>query len=519
MMLIILRLVLFVTSLVLLACTIVRAEIAPVDIGSRRELFVDDALIERLVGRAELRLHHPEPREIALVHDQPWEGPGSGFNSVFKDGPVYRMYYKARYTILEIGNGAKASHPSWLCYAESDDGVHWRKPALGLIEYKGSTANNIVMGEANLGRLRIAPGLPAVFKDENPKAPADAKYKAIIATHRPNGVIPFKSADGLKWFRMSDAPVLTEGSFDSQNTAFWDADRQQYRAYWRHFSQGDNDLSSLNPIGIRALRTAVSPDLLKWSNVEDVRYPESRADALYTNAIKPYYRAPHLLVGFPARYIDRGWSESMRALPELEHREFRSAVNLRHGTTLTEGLLMTGRDGVSFKLWNDAFLRPGPERPDTWNYGHQIIAWHLVETKSALDGAPNELSLFATESYWTGNSSATRRYSLRLDGFVSVRAPLSGGELITQPVVFSGRRLALNFSTSAAGSVRVEIQDIKGKPVSGFSLADCPPIFGDAIERPVAWNGGRDLKALAGKPVRLRFVLSDADVFAYQFRD
>ena len=375
------------------------------------------------------------------------------------------------------------------------------------------------MGEANIGRLRIAPGLPAVFKDENPHAPADAKYKAIIATHRPNGVIPFKSADGLRWLRMTDAPVLTDGSFDSQNTAFWDADGQEYRAYWRHFSQGDNDLSTLNPIGIRSLRTAVSPDLLNWSKMEDVRYRDSRPEALYTNAIKPYHRGPHLLIGFPARYIDRGWSESMRALPELEHREFRSAVNPRHGTTLTEGLLMAGRDGVSFKLWNDAFLRPGPERPDTWNYGHQIIGWHLVETKSALEGAPDELSLYATESYWTGNSSATRRYSLRLDGFVSVRAPLSGGELITRPILFSGRRVALNFSTSAGGSVTVEIQDIDGKPVPGFGLADCPPIFGDTIERPVVWNGGRDLAALAGKPVRLRFVLSDADVYAYQFQD
>ena len=69
---------------------------------------------------------------------------------------------------------------------------------------------------------------------------------------------------------------------------------------------------------------------------------------------------------------------------------------------------------------NEAFLRPGIERPGSWQYGAQYIGWHVVETKSALPGAPNELSLYATESYWHGTGSALRRYTLRLDGFVSI---------------------------------------------------------------------------------------------------
>jgi hypothetical protein len=77
--------------------------------------------------------------------------------------------------------------------------------------------------------------------------------------------------------------------------------------------------------------------------------------------------------------------------------------------------------------------------------------------------------------------------------------------------------LALNFATSAAGSIRVEIQDLDGKPLPGFALADCPPHFGDTIERVVTWRGGSDVGALAGRPVRLRFALQDADLYAYQF--
>jgi len=481
--------------------------VSAIDISSRRELFVDDFLIEKLAGKAELRLHHPEPREIALVHDAPWEGSGSGYHSVFKDGNLYRMYYKAWHLDVQPpGKVNTGSHPLFCCYAESDDGIRWRKPELGLHEFKGSKKNNIVMVPGKAGSAVADPGHPAVFKDENPDALADARYKAIIRSGKPRGLLAFKSPDGLHWTPMSDGPVITQGAFDSQNLAFWDPVHGEYRAYWRIFSNG-----------VRAIRTATSKDFLNWGPHADLTYVDSPPEHLYTNQIKAYYRAPHIFIGFPTRYIDRGWSDSMRALPELEHRELRATASLRYGTAITEGLLMASRDGVKFKRWNEAFLRPGIERPGTWNYGHQYIAWHVVETKSALEGAPNELSLYAGESYWTGTSSELRRYTLRLDGFVSVSAPMSGGELITKPLTFKGNKLTINFATSAAGSVQVEIQDAAGKPLPGFALDDCPPIFGDAIERTVTWKNGGDVSALAGKSVRLRFVLKDADVYALRF--
>ncbi len=180
---------------------------------------------------------------------------------------------------------------------------------------------------------------------------------------------------------------------------------------------------------------------------------------------------------------------------------------------------MASRDGVNFKRWNEAFLRPGIEREGTWNYGQQYIGWHLVETKSALEGAPKELSLYAGESYWTGHSSAVRRYTLRLDGFVSASAPMKGGELITKPLTFTGSKLTLNFSSSAAGSVQVELQDPAGQPIPGFALDDCPEIYGDSIERTVTWKGGGDVRPHAGKPVRIRFALKDADLYSFRFSE
>lgn len=482
----------------------------PIAIGNRRELFVDDGLIERLTGKAALRLHHPTPREVAIVHDKPWEGSGSGYHTVFQDGDRYRLYYRGLHMVVTNGKLSTGRHKPFYCYAESKDGIHWTRPELGIVSFEGSRVNNIIL--EGLGTHNFTP-----FKDENPNCRPDERYKALGGIKRDGGLFAFKSADGLHWSLMNDKPVITNGAFDSQNLAFWDPTIRQYRAYWRYFTKGVTTQKVWKPGGVRAIRTGTSRDFLKWGGDADLKYVDSPAEQLYTNQVKPYFRAPHILIGFPTRYVDRGWSASMKALPDAKNRELRASASRRYGTAVTEGLLMAGRDGVTFKRYNEAFLRPGIGRRGSWQYGQQYIAWHVVETQSSLPGAPNELSLYATEDYWHGKGGKLRRYTLRLDGFVSVNAPMKGGELLTRPFTFRGKSLSLNVSTSAAGSVRVEIQTPDGRPIPGFSLKDCPANFGDAIEHTVTWNGNPDLSKLAGKPVRLRFVLNDADLYALRF--
>jgi len=479
----------------------------PIGIGSRRELFVDNTLIQSL-SKARRVLHHPTPREIVLTCDAPWEGSGSGYLNVFRDGNLYKMYYKAWHLVVDSGK-LEQPHPLFTCYAESVDGIAWRKPDLGLHEYNGSRSNNIVLVTGKLGGINIDAGHTSVFKDGNPACSPDARYKALVRNNDHNSKIyALKSPDGLRWTPVTTRAVLSDGWPDSQNVAFWDSVRGEYRAYYRKWAKPGNT---------RIIRTATSPDFLKWSNNADLTYEDSPIEHLYTNQVTPYPRAPHIFIGFPARYVERGWSDSMRALPELEHRKLRSRAQNRFGMALTESLLMSSRNGVHFQRWNEAFLRPGIQRPGTWAYGHQYIGWHLVETKPALEGAPNEYSLYATESYWTGRSSAVRRYTIRLDGFVSVQAPFAGGEMSTKPITFSGKLLKLNFSTGAAGSIRVEIQTAAGKPISGYTLREAAHVFGDEPERVVSWKSGKDVSKLAGQPVRLRFVMQDADLFAFRF--
>ncbi len=508
----------------------------PVVIGSRRELFVDDALVERLVGKADFRLHHPTPREVVMVHDAPWEGNNTTYHCVVQDGDRYRMFYKTGH--LAAKNNQLDTRVESFCYAESDDGIHWRKPELGLHEFQGSKANNIVISRAIAQGHHARIGAPAVFKDTNPQAALDARYKMFLSSERPLGMLPMKSPDGIHWTPMSQTPVITDGAFDAMNLAFWDSERGEYRAYWRYFTAGVTKDKQWEPAGVRAIRTATSKDFLHWENQANLDYPGSPEEQLYENGIHPYHRAPHLLIGLPVRYVDRAnpdyttpavgngragpdrireWPASLRSLPDFEQRQARAALIERLGSALTEGLFMSSRDGVTFRRWNEAFLRPGIERPGTWNYGQQFVCWQLVETKSAFDGAPHELSLYATEGSWRDKGKSLRRYTLRLDGFVSINAPMSGGELITKPIRFSGKALSLNFASSAAGDIRVEIQDAAGKTLPGYALNDCEEMFGDTIQRRVAWKTNADLLAIEGQTVRIRFVLRDADLYSFKF--
>ena len=473
----------------------------PIPVGSRLELMVDDHLVDRLTGEARRVLHRPVTREVVLEHDAPWEGSGSGYHTVFRDGEKYRMYYRgAQYAVAD--GRLDAPHPQVACYAESADGVRWEKPNLGLVEFGGSKENNIVPVPGRAAH-NFAP-----FKDARPGVPPDQLYKALAYPPRGRGLAAYASPDGLRWRPLADEPVLTDGKFDSQNLAFWDAARGEYRAYYRDFRKGYRDV-----------RTATSDDFLTWTPGVWLEYGGAPRRHLYTSQIRPYERAPHLLIGTPMRYAERTWPDALkRALPDAEHRALRSAVRPRYGAAVTDAVLMTSRDGVTFDRWEEAFLRPGPERPGTWNYGHLSAAWGLARTPPAVEGMPEELSIYAVEGHWTGASDQLRRYALRLDGFASVQAGPPGGELRIKPLTFEGKELVLNFATSAVGSVAVAIHDADDQPIPGFGLNDCESIFGDAIDRAVTWKGGADLSALAGRPVRLRFVMKDADLYALRFR-
>jgi len=482
---------------VVLVAVAVGAQAQFINVGTDLQPVIDNYLVQAFEGKAHFQLHSPTPREIALVMDQPWEGNACNYFTVFQDGDRYRMYYKGDNLTLE-GDSLRG-HPLMTCYAESADGIHWEKPNLGLVEFEGSKDNNIVWGGA--GAHDFAP-----FIDTNPDCAPETKYKAVA--NGGNGLAAFVSADGIHWSRLQDEPIITDGAFDSNNVAFWDPNTKEYRAFFRDFKEGR-----------RGIKTATSKDFLTWSDPVWLEYPGAPQEQLYTNNILPYFRAPQIYLGFPTRYVERGWNDSTRALPGLENRQKRSEKQERYGMAVTDGLFMTSRDGRTFHRWSDTFLPPGPQRPNTWAYGDNYQCWGMVTTKAAIEGAPDELSVYATEGYWTGTSSQLRRYTLRVDGFASVHASMQKGAVMTRPIVFEGKELVLNFATSAAGSIRVEVLDVAAEPIEGFALDDAPEIFGDELARVVPWKDEKDLSSLSGEPIRLKFHLDDADLYAFQFRN
>ena len=443
-----------------------------IDIGSRRELFVDTTLVDSLTGHIHQHLHEPIDRGLVLNHNAPWEGTTSGYNTTIRDGVRFRMYYRG-WNFDE--HSKKEDFEACSCVAESADGITWSKLSLDIIERDGSTDNNIILETDHLTH-NFAP-----FLDSNPDA--SYRYRGVgrgIGEQIYN-LFAMHSDDGLNWASTYEHRMALDGKFDSQNVSFWDPNASAYRIYFRDLERGH-----------RAIKTATSPDFVTWSDAPFLTYEGSPADThLYTSQIAPYYRAPHIYFGFPTRFIqERG--------------------------QITEGLFMSSRDGEHFTRFEEAFIRPGLN-PNKWGNRCNYTWYGLIETESDVEGAPREISLFTDEKYYTGQPVGTRRHSIRVDGFVSMQAGMSGGEVTTKPLTFSGSTLEVNVSTSAAGALRVAILDEDEREREGYGLEDSDEFFGDAIDQVLSWKESSDLSSLAGRRVRLRFALRDADLYSFRF--
>ncbi|MBC8356386.1 MAG: hypothetical protein H8E66_30780 [Planctomycetes bacterium] len=453
-----------VVGLVFPQSKLIAEENRAVNIGSRLELFIDDFLIESRSGLT-LQLHHPVRAEKVLEPEEPWEGKNLGHVSILKDGDRYRMYYRGHHD-----PGFSWSENIYTCYAESTDGVRWNKPHLGLVEWEGSKANNILMRGQRGAYL-------TPFIDDRPRVPASQRYKSF-AGNPPRAMV---APDGLRWSPLNDEPVLPKPRF---GIALWNPQREEFMAYvraWRPRSDGTR---------MRNIALSTSPDFLKWSEPKLLDFGDAPDFHLYWNTALPYFRAPHLYLGFPMRL--REYNDASTG----ERRDW------------TDAILMVTRDGFHFHQHVEAFVRPGLDQ-NNWQPHVNMLAYGIVPTSD------QELSMYLTNA--AGGQRHLRRLKLRTDGFVSLRASDKGGELITRPIIFSGGELILNFSTSAIGSVRVELQTTAGEAIPGFALDQCEELVGDTVSRSVQWRGEKQLHQLSGAPIRLRFVLKDADLYSFQF--
>lgn len=472
-----------------------------IDIGSRKQLFVDALMIAESSGVRQV-MHTPHHTGERLIWaDTPWERANRGLfwnqNTVRKEGDKIRLWYQ----LITLKDDPKLKGPhaatQSMAYAESTDGLRFIKPKLGLCEMFGTREHNILIPASRGGTVWI-----------DPKAPPTHRYRS--QTKGAKGHLHFfHSADGLRWHETHSVNI---GHCDTQNIAFWDQRVGRYALYsrvWVRFPGKEGNY--------RYHRRLESDDLVHW----DDQGPVIRADkvdlAKYDAATKQppvdYYGACVF------RYPDE--HGVYLALAEAFWHWYERPDKKRLGPNRMDARLFVSRDGKRFERVGGrrAFLRNGPEGsftsrmvwacPSPIPMGDELWIYYMG---SNMDHA-GYVDQAAKGEIRTGLSRAI----LRLDGFVSARAEYSGGKLTTPVVRFQGDALRLNIDTSAGGAAWVELLDQAGKPIPEFSRADALPICGNSVRLPVRWKGDADLGKLAGKPVRLRFHLRDCDLYAFQF--
>lgn len=503
----------------------------PIDVGSRRQVFIDRLFLTEARG-VTLRVHPPRKTgDTTITTDRPWERGGLGpFSSVLWDNGRYHMWYHAMDAKLWHTSPVAGS----ICYATSDDGITWTKPDLGIIEYEGSRRNNIVIGHGAAG-LRIGQDGMMVFID--PKAPAGERLRmsnrfSKTGAGKSDGVNLMSSGDGIHWQLtheelMTYRPETKGHHLDSQNVIFWDETVNKYVAYVRR------NLKDAENQG-RAIARAESDRLGGFPLTQDlpVVYRPDPPDPLHGGvSVVDYYNSA--TVRYP--WADRAYFMFPQAYYHYTRtlREFAKDAPTNAGPMDTR--FAASRDGLHWERFDgEPFVRVGM-KGEFDCYSARLI-YGLVPDRSG-----REMYLYYRGSDWlhgwdrdernrkllTGlglgadrDITVISRLVLRRDGFVSVTAGRDGGEFTTPTLKFTGRRLRLNLDTSAAGIVRIGLLDSSGRPIPGYGVEDCDLIHtANEINRTVKWRGAADLPASAHGAVRLHVALRHADLYAFQFAD
>lgn len=475
-------------------------------IGSQKQFFFDDGIVESLHNTK----HRLNPAvkwadNPVIKSDRAWEGSDTRVSFVIYDHQrgQFRMRYSsgefraggrdAEGQVIVLGEGDDLARQRVVCEAWSDDGVHWTKPELGLVEFDGSTANNILPAEARMGYF---------FEDRHETDPAK-RYKGLkrVGSYSGTGMTfsLFTSPDGYVWTPDASNPVIDTGDqlgrWGPTDFPGWDPVRQTYVAHMEN-----NYHMHSTYLHRRSIGRAESPDMVHWSEpetiivVDDQDYPDTE-----------FY---HL----PVTYYE-GWTMGLLWIF--------STTNTSH-----EPHFVFSRDGIDYdRTYREPIIRRGDQgdfdavsvyanrflvRDDQVLFYYTGTNWRSPEQLEALGDRAT-----------AGIGLAT----LPLDGFVSLEGARHEFSVVTtRSFTFTGSTLHLNLQAALQQwgaepcEVKVEILDGRHTPVPGFTLADADVITATAVSHPVSWQGSTDVSSLAGQPIRLRISFKNAKLYAFQFQ-
>lgn len=457
---------------------------APLPIGNRRQLFLDDWVIERLDG-LQRRLGEPvkHPASPVLRREKPWDAwrcELSGSAVWDPDRKKIRLFYTATGKIFPSGSySGGRDRDSCLALAESDDGVTWTRPEFDLFPYGDSRKTNIVLG--------MWKGLDWIHGAGVCLDPADPdpsrRYKLFTDIHYATHV--FFSPDGIHWTPSRKNPV-TQHHSDTGNCPFWDPIRKQYVAYVRMRTHQ----------GIRCVGRVDSADFEDWSPWQQVFAPgaddRARAHQFYQHSVTPYQG---LYVGLTHVFRAAG-----------------AAMDRKAHSPIIWPELTVSRDGAEWRrvgALGTPFLPLGP----AGSFDHRMI-----RTSSSLVVMDDRILLF-----YSGSPNIHHRSckwdiglaTLRVDGFVSLVAGKKQGTLETKPLRLTGRRLRINASVDPGGSIRAELLGARRGAVSGYGADRCRPFRGDSLAGELAWEGKASLPSCPPGGLRVRFFLTKAKLYSF----
>lgn len=470
-----------------------------VSIAGERHLFLDPALLVQ-VQHASLAVNPPEVREEVIRPDRPWEKLMiSFFLTVREEEGRLRMWYICR----------DADNQPNVAYAESVDGLNWTKPDLGIVDYHGDRANNLV-GIPNLEGV--------VVRDE--AAPPAERYFYLTNVYH-EGVIRFTSPDGLRWTKARE--ILLPFESDTQLVTFRDPRTNRWVTYLRGWDPGSDTTRKrkvlrleyddyrgtlpIVPSGRVTHPPAAAKTRLPWIVDEiptvlavDERDPDSTD--IYNMPAQPYPADPRWYVSFPSFYRHR---------PESDDPPYENGGR-------TEVHFVGSRDGIGWHRY-DRRVYVAPARPPSGR-------GNMVYMGTGLVVRGDEIWQYGTGFHSQHGDVAARRartdgaivrYVQRLDGFVSLDTGDEAGTARTAPVRVSAPTLRVNVDTGALGALRVGLCDAAGRTLPGYGLDECDPVQVNDTGAPVSWRGRSDLRELEGRMVALEFSSTRTRLYSFRF--
>jgi len=474
----------------------------PIPVGRARQLFLDDFVVQSLQNMSRV-VHHPKryPGNPVLTGTEGWEKWLLEVNGrpVLYDEETqqFRMYYGANLDDPTAPSGTRYK----VCYAVSKDGIHWTRVPLGQVEWEGSRANNILKWGENWMRR------PNVILDAaDPDLSRRFKMTYVDIIEGQSVICKAYSQDGIHWRLNGDGKPIVGGA--NSNLLGWDPHIGRYVLYPRVTGPPTGAGRSRSD----AVGRSTSADFITWSDPERVLAAESSDRNRDFKGLAAFLYADV--------YLGMLW--------------------VFEGNKSAQAELAFSRDGVGWQRMtpDDMFLPQGG--PESWD-SNGILAvapvvrgdriyfyyagWNVPYTDDKVvkqsNGtfAPPNAALRHVREGWIEKGKrkqwAIGLATLRLDGFVSLRAGREPGTLTTKVLELPKGTLVLN--ADVRGELRAEILDERGRPLLGHGARDCQPIRSDGMRHLVRWKSKTKPDELQGKRVRLRFTLRDGDLYSFWF--